>query len=104
MIEAKKDMSKLNDLPKFGQVLKDRRGNLRNYTHEAEGVTMSWGWNDKAALDQIMSLSYRDRDGKHHQLMLDWQELLHYARGISMTMQEVKDRVKEEELQARGLK
>lgn len=99
MITKKKDMKKLHDLPKFGEVVKRKNGLLQNY--EGGGlVDVWWGWNDEASLDQMIAfkvkLSDKDKQRGYKDIVIDWQELYHYARGVSMSFQETERRIAEE--------
>lgn len=72
-----KDMSKLQDLPRFSQVIKNKKATLRNY--KGGTVLMAWGWNDASALDQIFVIKTPGGEELH----LDWQEVMHYGRAVS---------------------
>lgn len=89
-----KDMSKLHHLPRFGEVVKRKNAVLRDY--RGGTVDMMWGWNQDASLDQIFAL----KKGKT-EILLDYQEFLHYARAISMWKHETERMIKEAEERGR---
>lgn len=94
-----KDMKKLHDLPKFSKVVKKKNAVLKNHANNG-AIDMKWGWNDDASLDQIVAIKIPVGEKQYNQgyveAFIDWQELYHYARGVSLTMQEVKQRIQDE--------
>lgn len=72
-----KDMSKLHDLPRFSQVIKDKKATLRN--QKGGTIQMGWGWNESASVDQIFSL----KTPKGEEILIDWQEMMHYGRAVN---------------------
>lgn len=91
---AEKNMKKLHNLPRFGQVVKDKKGYLKQ-----GGAMIAWGWNQEVSLDQIFMLQHKCNCNPSETctLYLDYQELLHYTRAISMWKDEVEKMVKEAE-------
>lgn len=97
-----KDMSKLHDLKRFGQVVKDKNAILRN--HKSGGtVDMRWGWNDEASIDQVFALRFKGKDGKTQEVFLDWQEVMHYGRAVS-DWKYAYEKLKEEAERQQGLR
>jgi hypothetical protein len=94
----KKDMSKLHNLPKFSQVVKDKNAVLVNRANNGR-VDMKWGWNDEVSLDQIIAIKVpvgeREYNQGHVEVFIDWQEIYHYARGVSLSMKEAQQRIDE---------
>ena len=76
-----KDMRPLHDLPKFSRVIKDKQATLRN--HKGGGnIGMYWGWNDESSLDQVFALRIPYK-GEQIEVIIDWQEMMHYGRAVS---------------------
>ena len=75
-----KDMTKLKDLKRFGQVIKDKNAILRN--HKGGTVDMRWGWNESASVDQVFALRIPHK-GETVEVFLDWQEVMHYGRAVN---------------------
>jgi hypothetical protein len=94
----KKDMSKLHNLPKFSQVVKNKNAVLVNRANGGR-IDMKWGWNDEASLNQIIALKIpvkqNHADRGNVEVFIDWQELYHYARGVSLSMKEAQQRIDE---------
>lgn len=76
MAKIEKDMSELQDRPKFGDVVKKKQATIHNFN--GGPVKIRWAWNEDVAIDQVFEL----KTPKGEILWLDWQEIMHYGRAI----------------------
>lgn len=65
------------DLPKFGRVLKERRGILRSLGGNVDSIEMRWDLNELCKRDQVFELRVGDKRAR-----ISKQALEHFLRAV----------------------
>lgn len=79
----KKNMRRLRELPKFGEVIHKQTARIRDYSGRNKSVHIEWDLNAAAIQEQVFKIVIEDKK-KHDkvEILLDKQELMHYLRAV----------------------
>lgn len=77
----KTDLKYAGDLPKFSDVLKRNRAQIKNLASDNVKVYIEWDFNESAKKHEVFRL-ITEKNGVRHEATVSWQELQHYGRAI----------------------